>query len=200
MRGEDKIMAEEIQVNREWDFEVNLSGLVAPTGKGSQVPEGYYQVKLTDLYVNPEKNPNRVIIKMAIATGPFTGAVRTTGLGRPTSPDDKVRYYWRGLAESAGYDPTQLDKGEIRLGASSFLGKTAYIYFKPKDGEGTYEDVDFLPPAEWAQQKQGFDATAGSDSTPATKSAEPVVTQTGPTTLGGGEAPTKADLKAKLGL
>jgi hypothetical protein len=105
----------DINVVREWDFEVNLSGLQAPTGGGKNLPEGFYKCLVSDMYVNPEKNNNRVVIKVTIAEGPFKGTVRTSGLNKPTGPDDNVRYYWRGLAESVGYDPAVLDKGQIGL-------------------------------------------------------------------------------------
>ncbi len=124
----------EINVQRDWDFDINLSGLVAPTGKGGNVlPTGYYKVKLTDLYVNPERNANRVIIKCQVSEGPFTGAVRTTGFNKPTSNDDKVRYYWRGLSESVGYSPAQLDAGSISVGIKTFKDREAHILFTAKD-------------------------------------------------------------------
>jgi hypothetical protein len=155
----------EINVLRDWDFDVNLSGLTAPTGKGGNVlPEGYYKVKLTDLYINPDRNPNRVIVKMQVSEGPFTGVFRTDGFNRPGSEDDKVRYYWRGLAESAGYTTVQLDSGVIQLGLATFQDRIAHIYYVPKaedGGRGEYQDITFLPPTEWAQQMQNFEMSGG---------------------------------------
>tara|TARA_Y100000310_G_scaffold338577_2_gene428590 strand:+ start:150 stop:791 length:642 start_codon:yes stop_codon:yes gene_type:complete len=153
----------EINVQRDWDFEVNLSGLQAPTGKGGNLlPTGYYKVQLTDMYVNPEKNSGRVIIKATVAEGPYMGAIRTDGLGIPKGDDDKVRYYWRGLAESAGYTAAQLDAGQVRLGVNSFKGRTAYMHFVSKeDTDDGYEDVTWLAPMEWSQQKQNFEMSGG---------------------------------------
>ena len=113
--------------------------------------------------INPERNANRVVIKAQVAEGPFTGTVRTTGFNRPTSGDDKVRYYWRGLAESAGYTPAQLDGGEIKLGLGTFKDRIAHILFTAKDEEAgvKYEDIDFLPPMEWNQQMQNFEMSGG---------------------------------------
>ena len=189
----------EINVVRDWDFDVNLSGLVAPSGKGGNVlPTGYYKVKLADLYINPDRNANRVIIKVQVAEGPFTGTIRTTGFNRPTSDDDKVRYYWRGLAESAGYTPTQLDAGSVKLGLGSFKDRVAHVLFTAKDEDANppvkYEDIDFLAPMEWSQQKQNFEMSGGA-AKPAAKataaagsalggSTETVITQ--PAALGGG--------------
>lgn len=153
----------ELNLSHDWDFEVNLAGLVAPSGKGGNVlPSGYYAVLLNDLYINLDKNPDRVIIKCAVADGPFMGAVRTTGLAKPKTQDDKVRYYWRALAESAGYTPAQLDKGEISLGPATFKGRTAHVYYVTKeDSEDGFENLSFLAPAEWATQKAGFEANGG---------------------------------------
>ena len=210
----------EINVVRDWDFDVNLSGLVAPSGKGGNVlPNGYYKVKLADLYINPDRNANRVIIKVQVAEGPFTGTIRTTGFNRPTSDDDKVRYYWRGLAESAGYTPTQLDAGSVKLGLGSFKDRVAHILFTAKDEDANppvkYEDIDFLAPMEWSQQKQNFEMSGGA-AKPATKAApaamgsalggstETVITQ--PASLGGGgsepagNTTQKSALLAQLGV
>ena len=150
----------EITVVRDWDFEVNLSGLQAPTGKGGNVlPTGYYKVQLTDLYVNPDKNASRVIIKATVSEGPYAGAVRSDGLGLPKSDEDKVRYYWRGLAESAGYTASQLDAGSVKLGIGTFKGRTAHMYFVTKEeSDDGYEDITWLAPMEWAQQKQNFES------------------------------------------
>jgi hypothetical protein len=117
----------EQNVDRDWSFDINLSGLVAPTGRGSQLPEGYYKAVVDDMYVNPDK-ADRIIIKLIVADGPFKGTIRTTGLNKPKSAEDKVRYYWRGLAESAGYTPAQLDNGEISLSPRNFMKKTTLTF------------------------------------------------------------------------
>jgi len=174
---------DEINVARDWDFEVNLSGLIAPTGKGGNaLPTGYYKVKLLDLYVNPERNANRVIIKVQVAEGPFTGTLRTTGFNKPTSNDDKVRYYWRGLAESAGYTPAQLDGGEIKLGLGTFQNRVAHIFFTAKDEENgiQYEDMDFLPLVEWTQQSQCYMSAGASEAAPAKAAAGSALGMTTP--------------------
>ncbi len=200
----------EISVQRDWDFDVNLSGLVAPTGKGGNVlPTGYYKVKLTDLYINPDRNANRVIIKVQVAEGLFTSTIRTTGFNKPTGDDDKVRYYWRGLAESAGYTPAQLDAGVIKLGLGTFKDRIAHVFFTAKDEANgvQYEDMDFLPPMEWAQQMQNFEMSgraravehkAGAGS--ALGTTTPAITESKP--LGGGDSNTtsKNALLSQLGV
>ena len=199
----------ELNLQRDWDFDVNLSGLQAPTGKGGNVlPTGYYKVKLVDLYINPDRNANRVVIKCQVAEGPFTGTIRTTGFNRPTSNDDKVRYYWRGLAESAGYTPAQLDAGEIKLGLGTFKDRTAHIFFSAKDEENgvQYEDIDFLPPMEWTQQMQNFEMTGGnkaaekisSGAGSALGTTEPQITESKPLGSGGGSGDSNTTSKNKL--
>lgn len=159
-------------VDHNWGFNVNLSGITAPTGRGATaVPEGYYRAEVMDMYVNTDKNAGRVIIKLKLVdSGAFTGAIRTDGLNIPKSADDKVRYYWRGLAESAGYMPAQLDEGQITIGKAAFAGKTVHIYYVPKE-EGNpsrqYDSVNYLPPVAWNQQKQAFDANAAAPAAPA---------------------------------
>jgi hypothetical protein len=189
----------EINVLHDWDFSVNLSGLQAPTGKGGNaLPTGYYMAELADLYVNPGRNINRVIIKCKVSDGQFIGVVRTTGFNKPTSDDDKVRYYWRGLAESVGYGATELDAGEVNLGRGTFLGKTAHVFFTAKeDSENGYENIDFLPPLSWSQRKQNFELTGGVEKAVETKAAKGSALGGGTTEikkakgLGGGDGDSK---------
>jgi hypothetical protein len=192
---------EEINVNREWNVDVNLSGLNAPTGaKNLEVPEGFFKAKITDMYVNPDRNPNRVVLKMQITEGPFTGVIRTDGLNIPKSDEDKVRYYWRGLAESSGYTPAQLDNGSIQLGRGTFIDRIVHIHFTPKtktaDG---YEQIDYLPPSEWNQQRQVFDAANRTDLAGATGAAGSVLGAASGAAVGG-DTTTKKDVLSKLGI
>ena len=158
----------EQNVDRDWGFDINLAGLMAPTGRGSQLPEGYYKATVDDMYINPDKG-DRIIIKLVMADGPFKGVIRTTGLNKPNSAEDKVRYYWRGLSESAGYTPAQLDAGEISLRPGTFLKKTVHIHFVPKDPDASdsYDTVNFLAPQEWLNQSSEFEARGGVEMAPA---------------------------------
>ena len=202
----------ELNVVRDWDFNINVVGLQAPTGGAGPVPEGYYAVVVTDMYVNPEKNAERVVIKLTISDGPFKGVVRTTGLNKPKSADDKVRYYWRGLAESVGYTAAQLDSGEVTFGIGTFKDRAGYVFYAPADeaADRKYDEVNFLPPAAWQEQKQNFEANpeARRPSAPAKKAAAPlgsapaaapaIQPATGGSALGG--TATKAGILGRLGV
>lgn len=204
----------EQNVDRDWSFDINLSGLVAPTGRGSQLPEGYYKAVVDDMYVNPDK-ADRIIIKLIVADGPFKGTIRTTGLNKPKSAEDKVRYYWRGLAESAGYTPAQLDNGEISLSPRNFMKKTTHIHFVPKnpdEGDTSYDAIHFLAPQEWANQSSEFEArgamemvpsrprqvTGGSNNTSGTGSTNGASRVVDPTPVASGGTIDKDTIMAKL--
>lgn len=177
---------EQNDVNYDWDFDANLSGIQAPTGKGgTTVPDGFYKVLVQDMYTRDEK-PNRVIIKAVIAEGQFKGTVRTDGLNKPRSADDNVRYYWRALAESVGFTPAALDAGEVRFGPASFKGKIAYVHYVPGDKSAqkgsneSYDRMIWLAPSEWSEQRKSFEANGG------TKAAAPQAdTQTADEVLAG---------------
>lgn len=185
-------MSTEPNLDRNWGFNINMAGLQAPTGQGSAlVPEGYYKGLVTDMYINADKKAGRVIIKLSLVdAGPYTGAVRTDGLNIPKDANDNVRYYWRGLAEAAGYTPAQLDAGEITIGVAAFKGKQVFFKYTPKEEgnlERQYEQVTYLPPAEWAQQKAGFDAQPAKPATGSALGAAPAaVLAAAPTNALGG--------------
>jgi hypothetical protein len=190
-------MNNEQEMDRSWEFNLNVSGVAAPTGfKAMEVPEGYYKVMISDCYVNPERNANRVVFKVTISDGTFTGQIRTTGMNKPTGPDDGVRHYWRGALESCGYTAAQLDAGQIAIAPASFMNRPAFMYYAPKGHNGSqWEKVEFLTDVDFAQKLQAHLAK----STPAPTG------QVG-SVLGGngmGTAPTttsKNDVLAKLGL
>jgi len=184
-------MSTEPNLDRNWGFSINMAGLQAPTGQGSAlVPEGYYKGLITDMYINADKNTGRVIIKLSLVdAGPYTGAVRTDGLNIPKDANDNVRYYWRGLAEAAGYTPAQLDMGEINIGVQAFKGKQVFFKYTPKEEgnlERQYEQVTYLAPAEWAQQKAGFDAQPAKPAMGSALGTAPAVAAAAPTNALGG--------------
>lgn len=177
---------EEQNLNHDWDFDANLSGIQAPTGKGAtQVPDGFYKVQVQDMYTRDDK-PGRVIIKAIIAEGPFSGTVRTDGLNKPRGADDNVRYYWRAFAESVGFTPANLDAGEVRFGPASFVKKVAYVHYVPGDksapkgsNEG-YDRMIWLAKSEWETQKKTAEAAGASEggtvaAQPDTQSADDVL-------------------------
>lgn len=175
--------------DRSWEINVNLSGLQAPTGGAREVPQDYYKGEVTDMYIRPEK-PGRAVIKLLINEGPFSGTVRTTGINIPKDPEDKVRYYWRGFAESVGYDPSDLDKGEVNLSIDSFKGRTAHFFYTPKElSTDGYDRVEFLPPADWTSRSAEF-----------TPSEAAPTTVTTPTTTTGGNTASADAVRNKLGL
>lgn len=191
-------MNEQDTMDRSWNFNLNVSGVAAPTGSTNmEVTEGYYKVVISDSYVNPERNSKRVIFKMTISEGPFTGVIRTTGMKSPDGAEDNVRYYWRGLLESCGYGATELDSGELSIAPDTFINRTSHIYFAPKGHNGSqWEEVKFLAPVAWTNKKEAFEARA----------AAAPVGETG-SVLGGNGAgspvvgtTSKSDVLAKLGL
>jgi hypothetical protein len=180
--------------NHDWDFKVNLSDVTAPTQMaGAELIEGFYKAEVSDMYINTEKNANRVVIKLKILDAPFTGMIRTDGMNRPTpGGNDNVRYYWRALAESAGYSPAQLDKGEVNLGPKSFIGKTVHVHYKPKQGEGTYDRVAYFAESVWTQHKANFVPGA---SAPSGESGSALGASGG-----GGKTTTPADVLKSFGV
>lgn len=184
-------MAEEQNVNREWGFDINLSGVTAGASTNRNVPTGYYAFKLDDMYELADK-PGRIAIKLTITEGEYAGAVRTDWISAPKSADDKVRYYWRCLAESVGYTAAQLDAGGVRFTRDTFVGKTGAMHYAAKNEAAgqQYERITYLTPAEFASKKNAGNGSAlGAASAPVSNGTPAL-----------GANPTKGDVFAKLGL
>lgn len=160
----------------DFEFEVNLSGLVAPTGnKAPEAPEGFYKVLIENMYINKEKNENRCVMKNKVLEGPSAGSIIWDGINRPKDAGDPVRYYWRALAESVGYTSAQLDSGAVRLGPAAFKNRTGFVYHKPQilDENGirkAYASTTWLVEDEWNRQKAAWETIqANKTETPSTE-------------------------------
>jgi hypothetical protein len=172
--------------NANWNFDINLSGVRAATGASTVVPEGYYKATITDAYTLSDK-PGRVIFKLTIAEGEYTGTVRTTGLGVPKSAEDNVRYYWRAVLESAGYTPAQIDAGAVGMNRALLVGRPVAVHYVPGDKEaGIYETLNFLPPADFAQKSAVFERNKGSNTVVSSPAAQNVGSALGAALGGGG--------------
>jgi hypothetical protein len=143
-----------------WNFQVNLSG-IAPASAGTrELPEGFYSG--TVIGAEPGQSSTgrtQIALKVQVADGEFMGIVRTTRLGVPQTPEDKVLYYWRACFESLGYTPAQIDAGAVTVSEDILKGRTAHFYYKPGDKDaGIYEDFKFLTPSDWTSRKTSFEA------------------------------------------
>lgn len=184
-------MADEQNMNREWGFDINLSGVTAGASVSKNVPTGYYVARIEDMYELADK-PGRIAVKMTITEGEYSGAVRTDWISAPKSAEDKVRYYWRCLAESAGYNAAQLDAGGVRFTRDTFVGKVVHIHYAAKNEAAgqQYERITYLTPSEFTAKKSAGNGSALGASTPS--NGAPAAT------LGG--STSKGDVFAKLGL
>jgi hypothetical protein len=182
---------EEQNVNREWGFDINLSGVTAGGSVNKNVPTGYYSAKVEDMYELPDK-PGRIAIKLMVTEGEYAGAIRTDWISAPKSADDKVRYYWRCLAESVGYTAAQLDAGGVRFTRDTFLGKVGGIHYAAKNEAAgqQYERITYLTPTEFTAKKSAGNGSALGSAPVTNGAAAPAL----------GASTTKGDVFAKLGL
>lgn len=148
-----------------FSFDINLNGVQAAGGSLTLL-EGYYNATVTECYVDESRNANRVLFKLQITDSPYNGSVRVTGLNKPRSAEDKVRYYWRAALESCGYTQAQLDSANgLQISDQLFAGRQCTIYYKPKNEDAItdadrYEKVNFLTKSDWDLKKKVFEAEA----------------------------------------
>jgi len=169
-----------------WAFDVNLTGISA-AGVRPPVTENYYNGTISEAYIDPTRNPNRVIFRVAFTDAGFEGVIRSTGLMKPGSTQKDNRGYWRALLESCGYNAAQLDNN-LNLQAGHFVGRPCKIYFKPKDEnaldeKSQYDRLDFLSPATWDIRKQQFNARQAAQAS-GTASHAAVINNPAPTNTG----------------
>ena len=169
-----------------FSFSVNFQGINA-SGMGRREPvEGYFQGRITEAYINQERNPNRCIFKVEFE-GDFAGVTKLTGLNLPGTTQNDTRPLWRALMESVGYNSQQLDQGQVNVTPQAVLNRTCCFYFRPKDesaldGPMMYDKLKFLAPGHWQSAKTIFDQDSGSTTQAASTTA---AINSAPQTLGG---------------
>jgi len=145
-----------------WNFQVNLSGVTPASGGARNLPEGFFTGTVIDAEPSQTQSGKaQIAIKVQVTGGEFEGVVRTTRIGVPNGPEDKVLVFWRAALESMGYTPAQLDAGAIAITKEVMVGRSVSFYYKPGDKEaGIYEDFKFLTPVDFASRKAAFEKGA----------------------------------------
>lgn len=143
-----------------WNFQVNLSGVTPASGGARNLPEGFYTGKVIEAEpTQTQSGKTQIAIKVQVVGGEYDGIVRTTRIGIPTGPDDKVLVFWRAALESMGYTPAQLDAGAVAISKEVMMGRDAAFYYKPGDKDaGVYDDFKFLTPTDFATRSSAFAA------------------------------------------
>ena len=157
-----------------FSFQLNLTGVTAAMGR-AKVDEGYYNCKISQCFINTERNANRVVFKVLFMDEGFHGVIRTTGIQLPGTTEGDVRPFWRSVLESCGYNSTHLDQA-IMISPQNFVGRSCKIYFKPKVKDSLaeneqYDKVDFLTHQDWATRKGLFDTKASQQAAVSTSAA-----------------------------
>jgi hypothetical protein len=95
-----------------------------------------------------------------------------------------------------------LDNGELQLSSNAIVNRNAFIYYVPSPGEGSYDRVDFLPPAIWKERSENF--VPGESHAPAApaagraEAAAPAITPASTPAAVAGTA-TRSSILSKLG-
>lgn len=176
-----------------WSKTINVAGAgVRGPGSGFQEPPtGAYKVKV--IKTSPYEKDGQVAsirFDTQITEGDAAGTELRVFIGVDT---DKAgnRTSWRTAMLSCGYAPAQIDAGAIEIGADTFDGRDAYLYFKARDPNDATSQSDrrFITPEAYASLV-GDTATAAPTTTasaakPAASTVPAVNVATKPAGAGG---------------
>lgn len=158
-----------------WAFKANFSN-IRPAGSSSRriTEEGYYVVTIRDSEETTTKAGNaRALFRLVVTEGEHAGATETFGLNLPQDEDDWVLSYWMVLLLSIGVSEDKLSKGDVKLEADTFKGKTGYVHFTPAP-EGGYASFKWLTKIDYDfHMKKSAPAKAEPAPTPAAAPAAP---------------------------
>ena len=133
--------------NSNWTLSLNVAGVRPQDAGGVDLPTGAYEAKTIGVTLRDGKEGKAPHYRfdVEITSGEFAGAAQLIVAGSDLSKDGNVRT-WRTTLQSHGYAPELLDRGQISIGATSFVGKKCYIFVKAAEGEEEYSDRRFITP------------------------------------------------------
>jgi hypothetical protein len=140
-----------------WNYTFDLNEVSGPRAFKA-APEGFYKVtiKSTEPVLNKEGQFRGMIsFKCQITEGEYQGSQVDKGIILPNAVKGDNRFVWRGIFESIGYSAAQLNAGSmvVQDPNETFAGRTAFVYYKPKHGDGTYKDLMFMAQHVWEARK-----------------------------------------------
>lgn len=160
----------EQQLDRNFVFPVNLAG-AKPYVPGATLEPGFYLASCKDWgatqAARKDGSGSFVVCRFALD---INGADRSADVYAPDASataeqQESNRRKWRTVAESAGYEPSQIE-GQVTLGAGAFVGRTFHIevrkreYTKNDGSTGQADDILFWAPANWKQAKEAAEKAA----------------------------------------
>jgi hypothetical protein len=139
--------------NKNWTAVIDVAG-VKERGVGGGYVEpttGAYKVRITGTEEYEKDGTKSVQVQTVIVGGDFDGVETRIYLGLDLSKAGNQRS-WRGALASIGIDPSELDKGAVTIGADTFDGAEAFIYYKQKDVDDpkSQSQRNFITPAQYA--------------------------------------------------
>jgi hypothetical protein len=182
---------------KEWSSPVNVAGeqLFKP-GNIDKLMDGPHEIIILESWQEEAKGKNEdgsakadnIVFSLEVTKGADKGKKARRYLAVPANlePGSIQRKEWKNLLSSIVKDPAALEKGPATIKASTFQGKTAYIFVQnPADGatyekggkqvKSTYANVNFITKdmvAELAAKPTAPKAAAGANGAAPAKTFE----------------------------
>jgi hypothetical protein len=158
-------------------------------GTGVNLPTGVYASQIVSAQQTVTKNTGRpqFEFKVKVLDPQYNGAVRTTWISLPQSPDDKVVYVWVRAFQSIGVAPDALKQaGRIPFEQVSamFTGRNCFIDWTEGNKDlGQNPDMKFITSAAFEQRKAAQAAAPAQTAAPVMQQQAPVMQQQAPRTV-----------------
>jgi hypothetical protein len=140
-------------MSNQWNASINVANVAARNvGGGYAEPEtGPYKVKIVSTEMYEKEGRQSVKFQTAIVGGDFEGTETRLFIGLDLTKVGNQRS-WKTAMLSCGYTAEQVDVGDIQIGADTFDGKEAYIYYKARDPNDatSQSDRQFITPQQFA--------------------------------------------------
>lgn len=150
-------------MSNQWNASINVANVAARNvGGGYAEPvTGPYKVKIVSTEMYEKEGRQSVKFQTQIVGGDYDGTETRLFIGLDLSKVGNQRS-WKTAMLSCGYTADQIDVGDITIGADSFDGKEAFIYYKAKDAnEATSQsDRQFITPQQFATLTGATEAPA----------------------------------------
>lgn len=163
-----------------WTMQVNVAGIpfFEPGGSFDRLQTGAYEVVVEAAEKEASKTAGKadnLVFGLKVAKGPEAGKTVKRWLSTDFTDRDGINLKeMKNLLATVVKNPAKLEEGNANIGDTTFVGKTAFIYYKApapgekdaKTGKAAYPNINFITREQMAKLSEvGAGAGAGATAT-----------------------------------
>lgn len=138
-----------------WSESINVAGVSIEGGK-VEIPAGVYKCKTVSVERVPAKSGDGSMnLKFTVAVTAPKAYAGTKLLKTINPTNEKARFVMKKALLSHGVPAASLEKGDVKIGEKTFVGKDCFMSFEPAAEGQKYYNAEFITPDQFSAASAG---------------------------------------------